>query len=111
MQVLQSRLKINFKKQIQMTLLAKILPYISLIHSSAGRLRLKLSKEVKNALSAEEINKLANLKIQGVNEFKLNKITGTITILYDNNVLPESLWLALLNGDESVIKNIKGLDV
>ena len=94
-----------------MTLLAKILPYISLMHSSAGTLRLKLSKEVKNALSAEEINKLANLKIQGVNEFKLNKITGTITILYDNNVLPESLWLALLNGDESVLKNIKGLDV
>ena len=94
-----------------MTLLAKILPYISLMHSSAGRLRLKLSKEEKNALSAEEINKLANLKIQGVNEFKLNKITGTITILYDNNVLPESLWLALLNGDESVLKNIKGLDV
>ena len=96
---------------MQMTLLAKILPYISLMHSSAGTLRLKLSKEVKNALSAEEINKLANLKIQGVNEFKLNKITGTITILYDNNVLPESLWLALLNGDESVLKNIKGLDV
>lgn len=94
-----------------MTLFKKILPYVSLLHSSAGRLRLKLSKEIKSALSADEINKIANLKIEGVNEFKVNKIVGTITILYDNNVLPESLWLALLDGDESALKDIKGLDV
>lgn len=80
--------------------LEEVIGYFSLIHSSSGRLRVRVSSQilkVKDKINVDEVND-AILAIDGIKEVKFNKIMGSITILYDENKISEQFWLDLLNG-------------
>jgi hypothetical protein len=80
--------------------IVKISAYFSKIHHTAGRLRVKIDKnitqEVKN-ISLEQITSLPN-DIAGLQEIKINKIMATATILYDPSIFKPQLWDDLMSG-------------
>ncbi|MDA3967488.1 HMA2 domain-containing protein [Helicobacter sp. WB40] len=77
--------------------------YFSIIHHSKGRIRLRASLSLKGAISDSQINIdsiLETIKsIPAILEFKFNKLIGSITILYDNNILHSNFWDEWINGE------------
>lgn len=80
--------------------------FFHLIHHSPGRIRLRASKELKNALAEFGENKLLegfemikNLPV--VKDIKINKIIGSVTIEYDSKSFEPSLWELWLSQKES----------
>lgn len=80
--------------------------FFHLIHHSPGRIRLRASKELKNALAEFGENKLLegfemikNLPV--VKGIKINKIIGSVTIEYDSKSFEPSLWELWLSQKES----------
>jgi len=79
--------------------LIEIGSYLSLIHHTKGRIRVRVSPKIKeqsNNISLEDIEDIPN-KIEGIKRIKINKVIGSITIEYDNSVFPDSLWKDMIN--------------
>lgn len=80
--------------------------YLSLIHHTSGRLRVKVNPKIINMkglakdlnLDAKSAQKIAS-KINGLKEFKLNLIMGTITILYDSDIFENKFFEDIIKGE------------
>jgi uncharacterized membrane protein len=77
----------------------KISSFLTKIHHIKGRIRVRVSPKIKNESNGITIADIESLpkKINGIKSIKINKIVGSITILYDNNIFPYELWEDLLN--------------
>lgn len=80
----------------------KIASYLSKIHHVKGRIRVrvnpKIQEEAKNSgVTLEDIQSLPQ-KIDGIKSIKINKVVGSITVVYDNSIFPYELWEDLLAG-------------
>lgn len=77
-------------------------PYLSIVHHTKGRVRLRASSKIQN-VQGVGVDFLYDLPkhIQGIKTIKLNKLIGSITISYDEDVFKPSLWEELLKGNVS----------
>ena len=93
--------------------IVRITSYMSIIHHTRGRLRVRVSPKIKdetNNISLQDIENLPK-KINGIEKLKINKLMGSITILYDNEIFPFELWedLILGNNKQEITKKINTL--
>ena len=91
--------------------LIEIGSYLTLIHHTKGRIRVRVSPKIKeqsSGITLEDIEDIPN-KIDGIKKIKINKIIGSITIEYDNKVFPDKLWEDMINQEnlEEIGTNIK----
>ena len=73
--------------------------YVKLIHHSKGRLRVRVSPKIKeqsNTITLQDIEDIPK-KVAGIKKVKVNKIIGSVTVEYDNNIFPQKLWNDLVN--------------
>lgn len=80
--------------------------FFHLIHHSPGRIRLRVSKELKNALDEVGENKLLECfdvikNLPMIKDIKINKIVASVTIEYDSKSFEPSLWELWLSQKES----------
>ena len=83
--------------------LVELSKYFTTIHHIKGRLRVRVSSKIKEQskdISISDIEELPQ-KIDGIKKIKINKIIGSITIEYDNNIFPKELWDDLIDGKNS----------
>ncbi len=81
--------------------IVRIASYMSIIHHTKGRLRVRVDPKIQDEaenIKLEDIKELPD-KIEGINKLKINKIIGSITILYDNDIFPQVLWEDLIAGN------------
>jgi hypothetical protein len=79
--------------------LVEIGSYLTLVHHIPNRIRVRVSpkiKEQKADVTIKDIENIPNV-IDGIKKVKINKIVGSITIEYDNNIFPDTLWVDLIN--------------
>ena len=81
--------------------------FFHLIHHSAGRIRLRASAKLKNALVNEDTQRLSQLlesakALPMVKSIKINKLIGSVTIEYDSEAFEPSLWEIWLSGKNPV---------
>lgn len=93
--------------------LIEVSSYLTLIHHTKGRIRVRVSKKIKEQsenITLADIEDIPN-KINGIKKVKINKIIGSITIEYDNSIFPDSLWSDLLNQQnlDEIVKIINEL--
>ena len=93
--------------------IVRITSYMSIIHHTKGRLRVRVSPKIKDEahdISLEDIETLPQ-KINGVVKIKINKLMGSITILYDNEIFAFELWEDLIAGNnkQEITKKINTL--
>ena len=77
-----------------------IASYLTKIHHVKGRIRVRVSPKIKEqsqGVTVDDIMKLPQ-KIDGIQTLKINKVVGSITIVYDNDIFPYDLWEDLLSG-------------
>lgn len=76
----------------------KISSFLTKIHHIKGRIRVRVSPKIKNESNGVTINDIESLpeKINGIKSIKINKIVGSITVMYDNETFPYELWEDLL---------------
>jgi len=82
----------------------RISSYLSKVHHIKGRIRVRVNPKIKdesNDITIDDINSLPQ-KIKGIKNIKINKIVGSITVTYDNDIFPYELWEDLIAG-----KNLK----
>ncbi len=87
----------------------EISSYLKKIHHIKGRIRVRVNpkiKEYSSGVSIEDIQTLPQ-KINGIKNIKINKIVGSITVMYDNEAFPFELWEDLL--EQRNLDNISGL--
>lgn len=89
----------------------KLAPYFSIISNTPGRIRYRISpsiKNIKNELNLDEINNIIS-KINGIISVKFNKLIGSVTILYDEEKIPQTLWEDIVKGDnlDFVLKKLE----
>jgi len=93
--------------------LVELASYFTTIHHIKGRLRVRVSPKIKKQSGDISMNDIEGLpqKIDGIKKIKINKIVGSITIEYDNNVFPKELWDDLVDGKnpDEIIKIIDKL--
>jgi len=78
--------------------LIEISSYLTLIHNTKGRIRVRVNPKIKEQsdnVTLADIEDIPN-RINGIKKVKVNKIVGSITVEYDNTVFPDTLWLDLL---------------
>ncbi len=83
----------------------KIASYFSIIAHTPGRLRVRVSSQIKKEGSNISINDIENLpnQIDGIISIKIKKIIGSVTIMYNPEIFPKQLWddlIAKKNLDE-----------
>lgn len=83
--------------------LQRLTKYLSIVHHSKNRIRLRASLAIKKEASDIDLNLINDLpsKIEGIKEVKINKLIGSITISYDSTIFPPNLWEELVSGDFS----------
>lgn len=90
--------------------IVRIVSYMSKIHHTKGRLRLKVNPKIKEESSDIELEDVETLplKINGIEKLKINKLMGSITILYDADIFAYELWEDLIDGNnlENITKKI-----
>ncbi len=81
--------------------LVELVSYFTIIHHIKGRLRVRVSPKIKEQSGDVTIDDIETLpqKISGIKKIKINKIVGSITIEYDNNIFKKELWDDLVNGN------------
>jgi len=85
---------------LEVSKLDELRSYFTLIHHTKGRLRLRISSKIKSEkqnLKLEDVDSYV-LKIKGIKSLKINKLIGSLTIEYDNDIFPKNLWDDLLEG-------------
>jgi len=93
--------------------IVRIVSYMHKIHHTKGRLRLRVSPQIKDEsgdITLEDIESLPT-KINGIDKLKINKLMGSITIIYDADIFPYELWENLIAGKniEDLTKKINAL--
>lgn len=77
--------------------------YFSIIHHSKGRIRLRASSKLKNAVEENSVDAQSLLeclkKIPAIKGIKFNKLIGSLSIEYDFNLLQPSFWESSLKGE------------
>ncbi len=78
----------------------KIASYLTKVHHIKGRIRVRVSPKIKeesknSGITIDDINSLPH-KIEGIKSIKINKVVGSITIVYDNEIFPYEMWEDLL---------------
>ncbi|MDR2080470.1 MAG: hypothetical protein LBP54_01080 [Campylobacteraceae bacterium] len=77
--------------------------YLTIIHHTKGRIRLAVNPNIKKmlkeykTLSMDKAKEFVK-KIDGIKEFKLIALLGTVTIIYDENVFNVQLIEDFVNG-------------
>lgn len=93
--------------------LLKLANYVSIVHHSKGRIRLRVSPSIKKEADNFDASLLESFPkdIDGIKDIKLNKIIGSITINYDENIFNFSTWEDLVAGkaDEEMMQKINSL--
>ncbi len=93
--------------------IVRITSYMSIIHHTSGRLRVRVSPKIKDEANNVSLQDIENLpkKINGIEKLKINKLMGSITILYDNKIFPFELWedLILGNNKQEITQKINTL--
>ncbi|CAD7286752.1 HMA2 domain-containing protein [Campylobacter suis] len=86
--------------EISPKLLVKIASYFTPVSHTPGRIRVRVSSEIKEFASSENLGSLDEIiqKIDGIKDVKLNKIIGSLTIHYDPKIFAKELWDELLEG-------------
>lgn len=77
--------------------------YFSTIHHTKGRIRLRVDAKIEDepqGLGVDFLNDLPT-HIKGIKKIKVNKIIGSITVVYDWKIFKPSLWDELLQGNMS----------
>ncbi len=79
----------------------KLASYLSIVHHSKGRIRLRVSPSILSEASELDPSLLSNMQeqVDGIIEVKLNKLIGSVTIKYDPNVLSPDIFERLVNKD------------
>lgn len=93
--------------------LLKIASYLKIVHQSKGRVRLRVSPKIlehKDELDPSLIDEFPKI-FDGIKSIKFNKLIGSITVLYDENLLPSTTWENLINGkiDDQLWEKFKEL--
>ena len=93
--------------------IVKITSYMSIIHHTVGRLRVRVNPDIKEEfddIALEDIRELPE-KIDGIEKLKINKLMGSITILYNSEIFPFGLWEDLIAGNniEDITKRVNKL--
>ena len=76
----------------------RISSYLSKVHHIKGRIRVRVNPKIKDEssdITIDDINSLPQ-KIKGIKNIKINKIVGSITVTYDNDIFPYELWEDLI---------------
>lgn len=86
----------------------KIATFFHIIHHSAGRIRLRVSKEFQRTVESIGEEKLLNLfesvkRLAVIKNIKINKIIGSVTIEYDKKIFEPKLWELWFNQKESTL--------
>ncbi|MDR1007041.1 MAG: hypothetical protein LBL65_00555 [Campylobacteraceae bacterium] len=81
--------------------------YFTILHHTKGRIRLAINPNIKKILKEYKtlsIDKAKEFikKIDGIKEFKFIALLGTVTIIYDSDILNAQLIEDFING-----KNMK----
>ena len=85
-------------------ILSDVLKYISITHHSKGRLRLDVSSKIRELKDIDPSCLDDVFKINGIDEVKVNKILGKVTILYNADIINPSFLDDLINAkDETQI--------
>ena len=94
----------------------KIASYLKKIHHTKGRIRVRVSPKIKDeskssGITIEDIESLPT-KIKGIKTIKINKIVGSITVTYDNDIFPYEIWEDLLaqRNLENILKILTKLE-
>ena len=76
----------------------QIASFLTKVHHIKGRIRVRVSPDIKKHSHGVSINDIQDLprKIQGIKSIKINKMIGSITVMYDNDIFPYELWEDLL---------------
>lgn len=85
--------------------LLKLSKYLTILHHSKGRIRVRVNPKIKELkddaelldIDIEDIKDIQN-KINGIREVKIIPLMGSITINYDNDIFPMNLWEDLITG-------------
>ena len=85
---------------IQIDTLAQVASYFTVIAHTNGRLRVRVSPQIKEISQNVNLGTLDDTiaKINGIKNVKFNKIIGSVTIEYYHQIFPKNLWEDLLNG-------------
>ncbi len=83
--------------------LQRLSKYLSIVHHSKNRIRLRVSLAITKEANDISLNVIDELpkKIDGINDIKINKLIGSITINYDSSVFASKLWDELVSGEFS----------
>jgi len=81
--------------------IVRIASYMSIIHHTKGRLRVRVSPKIKDEAGGVELKDIESLpaKINGIEKLKINKLMGSITIGYDSEIFPYELWEDMIAGN------------
>ena len=80
--------------------LVELAPYFTTIHHTKGRIRVRVNPQIKERngnVSIEDIETLPQ-KIDGIKKIKINKLVGSITIEYNNDIFKKELWDNMIAG-------------
>lgn len=93
--------------------LIKVASYLTKIHHTKGRIRVRVDPAIKQEathVTLEDIETLEK-RIQGITKIKINKLMGSITVLYDPSISPFSLWEDLLSNEntEMLVERVNNL--
>ena len=81
--------------------------YLSIIHQTSGRIRLRINPKIKNIINEKNYNLKDIFKdFEKSNIFKnikINKLIASITIEYDNKKLDDKIWDMWINQKDSNI--------
>ena len=78
-------------------LVLRIASYFTPIHHVAGRLRVRVSSDIKKEADSLPLEKIK--QIDGIKNVKFNKLIGSATIEYDHEIFPKKMWDDLLKGE------------
>lgn len=78
--------------------LIRLRQYLKIIHHTKGRIRLDINLGIKKEKDLLEQD--FNLDIKGIQEVKVNKILGKITINYDKDIIAQDDINTLFESDD-----------
>lgn len=93
--------------------LISLAKYLSIIHHSKNRIRLRVNPSIKKEESNLDTNMIDLLpkQIDGIKDIKINKLIGSITINYDANIFNPNVWEELVAGNisEELMQKLQNL--
>lgn len=79
----------------------RVSQYFSIISHVPGRIRLRVSKNIKNEASNVTLEDIEDIpkRIQGIEKLKINKLVGSITVNYQPQIFSPQLWKDMIAGE------------